>query len=105
MSKVPFGNDPAKIEKYNVFWSREDVKRPLVGFTFVGWFPLGELTPCKAWSSSKYLTSDMIVPEAFMDDYLRLLREGETVDDDLIRRLLYIAPLRERIRELAGRCP
>jgi hypothetical protein len=85
LSRVPFGNDPTKIEKYTAFWNREDVKRPLVGFTFIGWFPLGELPPCKAWSSSKYLTPDMIVPEVFMDDYIRLLREGETVDDDILR--------------------
>ena len=85
MSKAPFGNDPAKIERYTAFWNREEVKRPLVGFTFIGWFPLGEFTVCKTWQSSPYLTPDMIAPEALMNDHLRLLREGETVDDDLIR--------------------
>src|SRR5208337_1004516 len=85
MSKAAFGNDPAKIERYISFWKREDVKRPLVGFTFIGWFPFGEFMACKAWSSSRYLTPEMIAPQAFMDDYIRLLREGETLDDDLIR--------------------
>ena len=85
MSKAAFGNDPAKIERYLSFWGREDVKRPLMGFTFIGWFPFGEFTACKAWSSSRYLTPTMIAPQAFMDDYIRLLREGETLDDDLIR--------------------
>ena len=85
MSRAPFGNDPAKIEKYIAFWNREDVKRPLLGFSFIGWFPLGEFRACKAWSSSKYLMPEMIAPQAFMDDYIRLLREGETVDDDVIR--------------------
>ncbi len=85
MSKASFGNDPAKIANYEAFWKRADVKRPLVGFSFIGWFPLGEFMACKAWNSSGYLTPDMIVPEAFMDDYIRLLREGETVDDDMIR--------------------
>jgi hypothetical protein len=85
MSRAPFGNDPAKIAKYTTFWNREAVKRPLVGFTFIGWFPLGEFAPCKSWRSSKYLTPDMIAPEAFMNDYIRLLREGETLDDDIIR--------------------
>jgi hypothetical protein len=85
MSKAPFGNDSPKIERYTAFWNREDVNRPLVGFTFIGWFPLGEFTACKTWYSSAYLTPDMIAPEALMDDYIRLLREGETVDDDLIR--------------------
>jgi hypothetical protein len=85
MSKARFGNDPAKIERYTAFWTREDVKRPLVGFTFVGWFPIREFAACKAWSSSPFLTPAMIAPEAFMEDYIRLLREGETLDDDIIR--------------------
>ena len=85
MSRAPFGNDPAKIERYKAFWDGGDVKRPLVGFSFTGWFPLGEFAACKAWSSSKYLTPDMIAPEALMDDHIRLLCEGETVDDDIIR--------------------
>ena len=85
MSKAPFGNDPAKIERYTAFWNREDVKRPLVGFSFIGWFPFREFAACKAWTSSRYLTPSMIVPEAFMEDHLRLLREGETIDDDIIR--------------------
>jgi hypothetical protein len=85
MFKAPYGNDPAKIERYTAFWNREDVKRPLVGFTFVGWFPLGEFAACKSWSSASCLKPDMIAPEAFIEDHLRLLREGETVDDDLLR--------------------
>jgi len=85
MSKASFGNDPAKVERYRAFWNRDDVKRPLAGFSFVGWFPFGEFAACKSWSSSEYLTPDRIAPEAFMDDYIRLLREGETVDDDVFR--------------------
>ena len=80
-----FGNDPAKIDRYVAFWNRDDVKRPLVGFSFVGWFPFKEFAPCRAWSASRYLTPDMMTPQAFMEDYLRMLREGETLDDDLIR--------------------
>lgn len=85
MSKAPFGNDPAKIDKYKAFWNLEDVKRPLVGFSFASWFPLGQFSACKAWGSSGYLTPEMIAPEAFMDDHVRMLREGETVDDDILR--------------------
>ncbi len=58
MSMIPFGNDPAKIKRYKAFWCREDVNRPLVGFSFIGSFPLGEFEACKGWSSSKYLTGD-----------------------------------------------
>lgn len=85
MLDIPFGNDPAKIKKYMAFWNREDVKRPLVGFSFIGWLPLEEFTACASWSSCKYLTPDMLDPEAFLDDHIRMLREGETLDDDVFR--------------------
>ena len=39
-SNHPFGNDPEKIERYRAFWNRDSVDRPLVGFSFVGWYPL-----------------------------------------------------------------
>jgi hypothetical protein len=85
MSSAPFGNDPAKIGRYRKFWSRETVARPLVGFTRVGWFPLEEFAAAKAWRSVDYLTPEMIDPAALLDDHLRMLREGEVMDDDLIR--------------------
>jgi len=85
MAKAPYGNDPAKIERYRAFWSRGDVDRPLVGFTMVGWFPFAEFTACKSWGSAKYLTPDMIDPAAFIEDHVRIMREGESVDDDLLR--------------------
>ena len=84
-SQEPFGNDPSKIERYRAFWNREDVERPLVGFSFKSWFPLEEYAASAAWQSVDYLTPDMVDPEAFMDDQERLLREGETVDDDILR--------------------
>lgn len=85
MSKFPYGNDPAKVERYKEFWSRADVKRPLVGFSLVGWFPFNEFAACRSWGAAQYLTPAMIDPAAFLDDHLRMMREGETVDDDLLR--------------------
>ena len=82
---VPFGNDPAKIARYRAFWDRSSVPRPLVGFSLVGWFPIEEFQACRAWRSLDYVTPEMIDPQAFLEDHLRLLREGEIVDDDLIR--------------------
>ena len=83
--KAPFGNDPSKIAGYRSFWKREAVRRPLVGFSLVGWFPLDEFAACRAWASAEYLTPDMIDPEAFLPDHVRILREGEWMDDDIIR--------------------
>jgi len=42
-----FGNDPRKIERYLAFWNRSDVRRPLVGFSLVGWFPFGQFAVCR----------------------------------------------------------
>ncbi len=85
MSQYPFGNDLAKVEGYKAFWNRENIKRPLVGFSMKSWFPLEEFEASKVWQAEDVLTPDMIDPEAFMDDQERLLREGEIIDDDIIR--------------------
>lgn len=85
MAIAPFGNDPSKIARYQLFWERAPVKRPLVGFSFKSWFPLQEFAASAAWQSCEYLTPDMVEPEAFLDDQERLLREGEDVEDDILR--------------------
>jgi hypothetical protein len=84
-STHPFGNDPAKIERYKAFWNRDDVDRPLVGFSYVGWYPLEYFSACKAWNVNEHVTPEMLRPEEWLDDYERLLREGEDVDDDVLR--------------------
>jgi hypothetical protein len=81
----PFGNNPAKIDRYQAFWDRSSVSRPLVGFSLVGWFPMREFQACRSWRRVDHLTPGMIDPQAFIEDHLTLLREGELVDDDLIR--------------------
>lgn len=81
---APFGNDPRKIERYKAFWNREAVGRPLTGFSLAGWFPLSDFEACRSWRCA-YLAPEMIAPEEFLADHLRMLREGEWIDDDLIR--------------------
>ncbi|GHV29852.1 hypothetical protein AGMMS4952_16110 [Spirochaetia bacterium] len=80
-----FGNDPAKVDLYKKFWNREPVKRPLVGFSFKSWFPIDEFAASRAWKRDAYLTPDMINPEDFLEDQEALLREGEDMDDDILR--------------------
>ena len=83
-SRYPFGNDPAKIEGYRTFWSRENVK-PLVGFTYIGWFPVQYFETCRNWKVDDYISSDMIDPEEWLEDQERLLEEGEEIEDDILR--------------------
>ena len=84
-TKHPFGNDPAKIEGYKAFWNREQTKRPVVGFSFVGWFPLEYFSACKSWRVNDYITPEMIDPDSWLDDHERLLEEGEKIEDDILR--------------------
>jgi hypothetical protein len=81
----PFGNDPAKIDRYRAFWNRDPVDRPLVGFSFVGWYPLEYFSVSKSWNVDDHITPDMLQPHEWLDDYEKLLREGEDVEDDMIR--------------------
>ncbi len=83
--KYEFGNDPAKAERYKKFWNREPVKRPMVGFSFLSWFPLDEFSVSAGWPKGCELTPDMVHPEEFLDEWEGHIREGEILDDDLIR--------------------
>jgi hypothetical protein len=85
MSPAPYGNNPEKIEGYKAFWQRAPVKRPLIGFSIKSWFPLEEFGASRAWQSHDVLTPDMVKPLEFLADQERLLREGEAMDDDIIR--------------------
>ena len=85
MVSYPFGNDPAKVERYKGLWRRDPATRPLVGFSIKSWFPLEEFAASRTWQSHDVLTPEMVDPEAFMEDQERLLQEGEVMDDDILR--------------------
>jgi hypothetical protein len=85
MAQAEFGNDPGKIGRYRAFWERGEARRPLVGFTAVGWFPFSEFAACRRLAQDSVLEPWQVEPEAFIEDHLRLLREGEAMDDDLVR--------------------
>jgi len=84
-SSHAFGNDPAKIARYRAFWSRAAVDRPLVGFSFVDWYPMEYFSTCRSWKVNTHITPEMLEPDAWLDDYEGLLREGEEVEDDMLR--------------------
>ena len=81
----PFGNNPAKIDRYRAFWSRQETDRPLVGFSFVGWYPLEYFSACRSWNVNDHITPEMLQPDQWLDDYERLLTEGREVEDDMLR--------------------
>jgi len=57
----------------------------LVGFSYVGWFPLQYFSACKHWEVNQHITHAMIDPSEWVDDQEKLLEEGETIEDDIIR--------------------
>jgi hypothetical protein len=87
MNDAPFGNDPAKVERYRAFWNRTPVDRPLVAFTFKTWFPMREYATSLGWENEgiEYLTPDMVDAQSFAADEERILAEGERTGDDIFR--------------------
>ena len=85
ISSYDFGNHPKKVAGYKAFWNRDSVARPLVGFSFKKWFPLKEFAIGSQWESETVLTPEMIDPEKLLDDQEKLLREGEQIEDDILR--------------------
>jgi hypothetical protein len=85
MATAVFGNHPSKLNRYRSFWRRDKTDRPLIGFTFGGWFPLGEFTSARRWGGRRWLAPDALEPLELIEDHVRMLQEGESVDDDLIR--------------------
>ena len=85
MPSHPFGNDPAKIERYRAFWNRGEVERPQIGFFRVGWFPLSCFSACASWKFHDLITPSMLNPEEWFDDYEGLMKEGEEIADDIPR--------------------
>ncbi|MBW1700150.1 MAG: hypothetical protein JRH18_15760 [Deltaproteobacteria bacterium] len=81
----PFGNDPSKVENYKKFWNRQPVDRPLTGFSFKTWFSILEYSATRKWRTNEWLTPDMVLPENFLEDQEKLLKEGEVLDDDILR--------------------
>jgi hypothetical protein len=80
-----FGNTPDKIDRYRNFWARGETDRPLTGFTLVGWFPMNDFAASRRWPQDGFLTPEMIDVPSMVADHLRLLEEGDLMDDDLIR--------------------
>ena len=85
MPSAPFGNDLQKVEGYQRFWNRGEARRPLVGFTLRGFFPMEEYAVTQGWPTDTYLEPEMVAPETFLEDEERLLAEGALFADDIFR--------------------
>ncbi len=85
MTPIPYGNNPAKLDRYRAFWKRSDIARPIIGFSMIGWFPLDAFPAAQNWKGHHYLEPDMLEIPSVVEDHVRMIREGEWMDDDLIR--------------------
>ncbi len=73
-----------KMQMHHAFWSGEEMRRPLFGFS------LGSYFPAKRYSGAENLLTDglritpeMIVVEKFLSDYERMYQETMEVQQDL----------------------
>lgn len=82
---IPYGNDEKKKGNYLSFWKRETCPRPMTGFSLKSWFPLKEFEAANELEKHKYLTPELIQPQEYMNDQIRLLKEGEKIEDDIFR--------------------
>jgi len=75
----------SRIERYRLFWDRESVDRPLIGFDVGGFYPLQRFQALQQLGSGAELQPDMVDPSSFLDAYEQLYREGLAVGDRIIR--------------------
>ena len=81
-----------KIDRYNRFWDRSAVERPLIGFSVGGWFPLQSYPAMQKLCGKPRLVPDDLRPEEFLADYEGVVGLWDGVDDDMIRGLAPIPP-------------
>ena len=74
-----------RCKRYEAFWRRAPVERPLIGFSLGGWFPLQQYTAMQQFSGRARLRAEDLHPEAFFADYDRLVATFDQVEDDVIR--------------------
>jgi 5-methyltetrahydrofolate--homocysteine methyltransferase len=85
-------NLETRIRRYQAFWNRAAVDRPLIGFSLGGWFPLKSYSAMERLRGIPRLEPEMIRPEALFADYDRLIEQFDKVEDDVIRAVAPIPP-------------
>ena len=74
-----------KIERYNSFWCRTPIDRPLIGFSVGEWFPLQSYRAMQKLRGQPELVPDDLRPEEFLTDYEGIVASWDGVEDDMIR--------------------
>ena len=73
-----------KIKRHRAFWNRENVDRPLVGFTIGSYFPVHRYEAAHNLAEeNKRIDAEDINAEAFIDDYERLYGYSAATDQDV----------------------
>ncbi|MBI2843824.1 MAG: hypothetical protein HYX78_10530 [Armatimonadetes bacterium] len=73
------------MELYKAFLARSNSERPIVGFWVGSNFPLRCYYGSKSLLNQEYIVAAGVTAEPFLDDYDRMVREGESIGDDIIR--------------------
>ncbi len=78
MPTAAFGNDPLKVEGYRRFWGLADARRPLVGFTMRGFFPMEEYAVTRAWLAGTFLRPETNAV-TYVHDSICILKDSNLV--------------------------
>jgi hypothetical protein len=86
------GDIEGKIGRYQRFWARSPVERPLIGFSVGGWFPLQSYQTLQKLRSASNLSAGDLHAEEFLADYEGIVGLWDGVEDDMVRGLAPIPP-------------
>ena len=74
-----------KFQRYELFWERAEVNRPLIGFSSGGYFPFTSYRAIAKLADEDVLEAHMLDPDAFWPDYERILQATAPIQDDVVR--------------------
>ena len=86
------GDIEGKIDRYQRFWARSPVERPLIGFSVGGWFPLQSYQTLQKLRRRSNLSAGDLHAEEFLADYEGIVGLWDGVEDDMVRGLAPIPP-------------
>jgi hypothetical protein len=74
-----------KVEGYKLYWKREPVDRPLIGFDISGFDFFSRFKAFQGDNAPKQLSTQSLNPQDFIDDYEQFYQDSIQVPDDFIK--------------------
>lgn len=84
MTIVAQNKESAMVQNSMAFWNREETSRPLISFRTGTDMPFHQFRCAERIKDKPVLLPEDIVPEEFYEDYVRLAKEQEALEQDVI---------------------